>query len=151
VPFRCGLQTNADLAHMTNTLYSLAGTTSCEKTFENRSIPRPLLVVHSGNTTTGLSALFLISSRLTKSDPAARAPYGGAWPVRRIADSRETRLNPRIGTIALAALFRDDIFADPVPARLPGGRTEGRESARGSVIGSKKIGLNLKGRYENHA
>jgi hypothetical protein len=105
---------------MTNTLYFLTGTVSCEKTLEKRSIPRPLLVVHSGNTTMGLSAFFLISSRLVESDSEARTPYGGAWPVRRNTDSSETRRNPRTGTLALTALPWDDIFADPVPVRLPG-------------------------------
>jgi len=52
------------LAHITNTLYFITGTTTPLKTSVNRRIPLPLLVEPSGNTATGLSARRRISSRL---------------------------------------------------------------------------------------
>lgn len=82
---------DAHLTHMMKILYPLTGIFfSCVKTSVNRSNPRPLLVVHSGNTTTGRSEALLISSRdFVFSSSVGKK--GGTNPVVRIMVNIETR------------------------------------------------------------
>lgn len=54
-----------NLTHITKTLNFLTGTSMPLKTFANLSSALPLLVVHSGNMTRGLSAFERISSKLS--------------------------------------------------------------------------------------
>lgn len=54
---------NSYLAHIIKTLNFLTGISTPLNTSANLSSPLPLLVVHSGNTTTGLSAPERISSK----------------------------------------------------------------------------------------
>lgn len=54
------------LIHIIKTWYLLTGNASPSKMSANRSIPLPLLVVHSGKTTIGLSAFLRISSKVDK-------------------------------------------------------------------------------------
>lgn len=93
----CGAYTKVKgwyLMHMRKTLYPFTGTSfSCLKMFANRSKPRPLLVVHSGNTTIGPRARFLTSSRLSCFSLSLEV-LGGIFPVCVIMDQRETTLKP---------------------------------------------------------
>lgn len=73
---------------MTKTWNFLTGTLRCAKTSANRSIPRPLLVVHSGKTTSGLSAFIRMSSRLLQ--PDSWSELGGTLPVKRNIERRVT-------------------------------------------------------------
>jgi hypothetical protein len=132
---------------MTKSLNFLTGILSPRKSSAKRSIPRPLLVVHSGKTTMGRSALWRISPRLLGF--SAVRPYGGTCPVRcKIANS-DTWRKPRIGFRSLKALLDVDILAEPVPVRRPGVVAVGVcEASRGtsmaSNMGRTNIGLNLK-------
>lgn len=114
-------------------------------TSAKRSKPRPLLVVHSGNTTTGRAERDRMSSRVdvTGSGVVTR-------PVKLIMDRRETSLNPVMGVCAVDALGWTWMFAEPVPVRRPGVcvmGVEGREllGVSGTVtgIGMTKTGLYL--------
>lgn len=104
------------LTHITNTLKDLAGTATPLKTSAKRNKPRPLLVVHSGNTTTGRLAFRRISSKL-QTFPAALV---GTWPVTASIVPRDTCRNPVMGIFGLDARFGDEILADPVPVLRPG-------------------------------
>ena len=84
------------LTHMTNILYSVTGTVCPLKTSANRSNARPLLVVHSGNTTTGRSARRRMSSRLLDFD-SPRATGGGTHPVKFTMDNKDTWRNAKTG------------------------------------------------------
>lgn len=87
------LDASTDLTDMMKTWNFFTGIFSWN-TSAKRSKPLPLLVVHSGKTTTGLEALRRISS----SGSAAEVnQYGGAFPVCEIIDNRETCRNPVIG------------------------------------------------------
>jgi hypothetical protein len=138
------------LTHMTNTSYPLTGIFfSCSKTSANLSSPRPLLVVHSGNTTTGRSELRLISS--SEAGGVSDGKKGGTDPVARNIVSIETDRNPRIRERIVAILAAgEEIAAEPVPVRRPGVLVIGVEdlesgsgSWTGSQIGSTNIGSNL--------
>jgi hypothetical protein len=74
------------LTHITNTVYCFTGIFVL-KTFANRSKPLPLLVVHSGNTTTGLRAERRISSRLRK---GTEEGADGVLPVEDIISNKDT-------------------------------------------------------------
>jgi len=139
---------------MTKTWHPLAGTTSWNTLAKRRS-PRPLLVVHSGNTTTGRPADLRIS--LSGRTPEPFVKYGGRRPVRHIICRRETWRNPLIGIDGTAECFWGDwILAEPVPVTLPGLFVMGAEwlilfsnSGRNSGTGSTNTGLQLWKSYIN--
>jgi hypothetical protein len=139
---------------MTKMLYSLIGTVdSCWKTAANLSKPRPLLVVHSGKTTSGRSTVRLMSSR----DSAfAVGRKGGTEPVACIIESREMGLKPRIRERAVGVrMDGEEIAAEPVPVRRPGVRVTGLEvediagESEGSHAGNTNMGSNLVNQGEN--
>jgi len=143
--------------HMRKTLYPFTGIfLSCLKTSANRSKPRPLLVVHSGNTTTGPFALFLTSSKLSCFSLSLEV-WVGILPAWVIMDQSETTLKPRIFACGIGCRFLDanvaefEIAAEPVPVLRPGFWTVGVEvevsesSWTGSVIGRANVGSNLDG------
>jgi len=83
------------LMHMRKILYPFTGIfLSCLKMSVNRSKPRPLLVVHSGNTTTGPCARVLTSSKLSCFSLLFEV-WMGILPVWAIMDQIETTLKPR--------------------------------------------------------
>lgn len=88
----------------------------------NRSKPRPLLVVHSGNRTSGRPTCFAfwrISSKVDiEESELASFPKGGTCPQVIIMLSNETSLKPEISARRASVLL--DIAADPVPVFLPG-------------------------------
>jgi len=143
------------LTHMTKILYPLTARVvdSCWKTAANLSRPRPLLVVHSGKTTIGRSALRLMSS--SDDTVLAVGKKGGASPVAWSIDNRETGLKPRMRERAVGARTGgEEIAADPVPVRRPGVRVTGLEvedsiagEYRGSHAGNTNMGSN---RNANH-
>jgi len=111
---------------MRKILYPFTGISlSCLKTFANRSNPRPLLVVHSGNTTMGLCARFLTSSKLSYFSLSLEV-WVGILPVWRIIDQSETTLKPSIFAWGVGCRFLEanvaefDIAAEPVPVLRPG-------------------------------
>lgn len=134
--------------HITKTLNPLTGTAMLN-TLANRSSPLPLLVVHSGNTTIGRLAVFLISSI----DEAGADPdVVGTCPVKLIIWSRETCLNPTIGIRVDGVRAACWMFAEPVPVLRPGvyamGVADpeddlGVELTSGEGTGRMKTGLNL--------
>jgi hypothetical protein len=107
-------------AHMINTLYCLTGIgVAGSKTSAKRSSPRPLLVVHSGNTTTGLSTFLLISSKETA--PSDGSPYvEGVCPNEQSIFHNDTLWKPVIGVRCIVPFLLRLIAADPVPVRRPG-------------------------------
>lgn len=122
----------------------------CLKTSAKRKIPLPLLVVHSGNTTSGWVALPLMLSNERRGDPNGEALNGGTWPVKRSMEKRDTSRNPVIGMRAATTLLGDCILADPVPVRRPGVWVIGVDAldekggdGTASQTGSTKIGLKL--------
>ena len=140
---------------MRNTLRPFTGVSfSCVKTFANRSKPRPLLVVHSGNTTTGPCARFLTSSKLSYFSLSLEV-WRGFLPVWVIMFQSETTLNPRTFARGVGFRFLEanvaefEIAAEPVPVRRPGvwvvvveGTSE--SSWTGSVTGRTNVGSNLR-------
>ena len=141
--------------HMRKTLYPFAGIfLSCLKTSANRSKPRPLLVVHSGNTTTGPCARFLTCSKLSYFSLSLEV-WVGILPVWVIMDQSETVLKPSTFAWGVGCRFFEanvaefEIAAEPVPVRRPGVWTIGVEevlesSWTGSVIGRTNVGSNLR-------
>ena len=133
---------------MTKTWYPLTGTFSW-KTLAKRRSPRPLLVVHSGNTTIGRPADLRISSSECIRESFVK--YGGKRPARHMICRRETWRNPLIEIGGIAECFWEDwILAEPVPVALPGLFVIETEffrsfssSGRNSGIGSTKTGLQL--------
>ena len=105
--------------HITNTLNSFTGTgMEGSKTSANRSRPRPLLVVHSGKTTTGLLAeVRMLSSDF---DPSKDSPLvDGVCPREESTFQRETWWKPVIGMRCIAPSLLIAIAAEPVPVCLP--------------------------------
>lgn len=130
-------------------LYCLTGTLGpSPNTCANRSRARPLLVVHSGNITTGARAVFLISSRDRACvNDGASAPKGGTLPVEESIVRRETSLKPRIGLRerGVDAVVGSETLADPVPVLRPVARAEdlvlSTFSTGGVATGRTKTGL----------
>ena len=136
-------------------MYFITGTFTPRKTSAKRSSARPLLVVHSGNTTTGRSAL-----RRTSSSVSGRADVepamSGRCPVESIMESRPTRRKPTMGTRCVGLRAEEaegEMAAEPVPVRRPGVREMGVdvdlsgdvERSSVSQTGRRKIGLKLRG------
>lgn len=126
------------------------GTSMPVKISGNLSNPLPLLVVHSGKTTTGRSALMRIASRLENSAFSSSTYSPGTWPVAASMESRETRRKPR--TFARGVGVReeeDEIAAEPVPVLRPGVTLSGAEDfaalprSTGAHTGKTKIGSKL--------
>jgi len=140
---------------MRKTLYPFTGVSlSSLKTSANRSKPRPLLVVHSGNTTTGPCARFLTCSKLSCFSLSLEVGVG-ILPVWVIMDQSETTLKPSTFAWGIGFRFLDanvaefEIAAEPVPVLRPGVLTGGVEevsesSWTGSVIGRTNVGSNLR-------
>lgn len=138
-------------AHRTQrmkTWYFLTGT-FWWNTLAKRSSPRPLLLVHSGNTTTGREAVRLISSRVPFTEPESVIPKGGTLPEKVIILNKETTWNLCIG-IRGTVVDGDCMLAEPVPVRRPGVCLMGVDEwddvecvGIASGIGKTKIGLNL--------
>ena len=135
------------LMHITNTLYPIIGTCLSVNISANLSSPRPLLVVHSGNTTIGRSTVFRISSRLLA---LAALSSRGTCAVAQMMESNDTRRNPVIGIGVLTDLVEVEcIAAEPVPVRLPGVFMTGIDSCEAGsgviceLTGRTKTGLNL--------
>lgn len=109
-------------------------------------MPRPLLVVHSGKTTTGRSADFKISFRDWTGPPP---PKAGTQPVTRSILSRETLRNPERGTFELKTrVAGEEIAAEPVPVFRPALLVTGVDvniASAGIDVGSGRtnIGSNL--------
>ena len=144
------------LIHMRRIWYPFTGIFfSCLRTSANRSRPRPLLVVHSGNTTTGPCARFLTSSKLSYFSLSFEV-WVGILPVWAIMDQSDTTLKPRtfaggVGFRFLEANVAEfEIAAEPVPVRRPGVLAVGvggafmESSWTGSVIGRTNTGSNLR-------
>lgn len=137
------------LAHMTNTLNFWTGTSIPEKTSAKRRRPLPLLVVHSGKTTTGRSALPRMFSNVVYSGMSAGE--AGVAPVDAMRVRSETGLKPRILERGVGMRVEgDEIAAEPVPVRRPGVLVTGAEPREfvgsvlaGSQTGNTNIGLNL--------
>ena len=106
------------LTHMMKILCTFTGMLCPLKISANRSNPRPLLVVHSGNTTIGWSAWWHMCSKLSNF-VFESAEYGGTCPVKFTMDNNDTLRNPSTGIRALAALFGEGILAEPVFVRPP--------------------------------
>lgn len=111
-----------------------------------RSSPRPLLVVHSGNSIRGLLAFARIVSSVCA--PSSGKPYvAGVSPRDRSSFRRLTAWNPTTGvrSTALADFRRVEIAAEPVPVRLPGVFDMSEIDATSGVgaTGNMKIGSNL--------
>lgn len=130
--------------HITHTPYPRTGTLSLANTpLENLSSPLPLLVVHSGKTTTALPLAFA-SFRICSSvrAPVVGRPYeAGVYPVRTIKRSRGTVWNPESGVGGTESVLR---AADPVPVCLPvvgasAGALEGLGATGRTKIGSKLL------------
>jgi hypothetical protein len=102
--------------HMTNTLNPFTGTGQYLKSSANLRRPRPLLVVHSGKTTTGRFAELRISSRLKylPLDASRAVP-----PVYMIICRRDTLRKPAIFTRRARGLVGCEIAAEPVPVLRP--------------------------------
>lgn len=157
---RRGQRVSCYLMHMRKTLYPFTGRfPSCLKTLANRSKPRPLLVVHSGNTTTGPCTRFLTCSKLSYFSLSSEI-WVGILPVYVIMDQSETTLKPSTFTRGVGRRFFEanvaefEIAAEPVPVLRPGVWTVGAEevsgsSWTGSVIGKTNVGSNLCGSSSN--
>ena len=112
--------------HITNTLNLRTGTLIPENTSAKRSIPRPLLLVHSGKTTSGLSAFARIASKLENSAPCANSP--GTWPVADSIDSNDAERNPNTLARGVGVRVDEETAAEPVPVRRPGVTRSGEEA-----------------------
>ena len=143
---------SAYLAHMMKILNSRTGISGglAPNTGANLNNARPLLVVHSGNTTTGPRALFRISSRERIAlEEEGSTPNGGAHPVTDSILKSDTSQNPMIGLRECGVdIVGSETFADPVPVPLPVDRSGGLvESlctrAGGFTTGRTNVGLNL--------
>jgi len=111
-----------------------------------------LLVVHSGNTTTGLSDFTRISSRDNVLSPGAGA--SGNFPVWCNMANREATRNPRIGERVAGDAPPspgDDMAAEPVPVRRPGVVKDELDSCKAlgasEATGMTNIGFQRKARY----
>jgi hypothetical protein len=112
------------LTHMMKILCIPEGRFRPSNTSANRSKPRPLLVVHSGKTTMGLSEWRHMSSKL--SGPALLSTkYGGTRPVEFTMLSNDTGENPRIEFRVFRALFGEETSVGSVRMRRPGLRAIG--------------------------
>ena len=130
--------------HMTHTPYPRTGTRAPPNTpVANRSTPRPLLVVHSGRTTTARPAAFAslrIASRARAA--AVGTPYeAGVHPVRASKRGRGTGWNPASGVGGTESVLS---AAEPVPVWRPvgaagAGAAEGRGATGRTKIGSKLV------------
>lgn len=136
--------------HMMNTLKPETGTLTPLNTSANLSIPRPLLVVHSGKTTTGPFARLRISSNVCGA-LLRLAEAIGSRPVCCSIARNDASRNPTIAVRALGVFAGDEIAAEPVPVRRPGVRAGGvegaedcREKASESYTGMRNTGLNLR-------
>ena len=145
-------ETNTYRTHITNTLYFITGTFTPRKTSAKRSSARPLLVVHSGNTTTGRSAQRRTSSSVSGGADVEPA-MSGRCPVERIMESRPTRRKPTMGTRCVGLRAEEaegEMAAEPVPVRRPGVREMGVDFSGGverlsvSQTGRRKMGLKLR-------
>jgi hypothetical protein len=123
------------------------GTLTPGSTSAKRSMPRPLLVVHSGNTTTGRSAPRTIcSSGSAGPGPTAN---GGTRPAARSIVQREARRKPLSAILELGArVAGEEMAAEPVPVLRPGVLVTGAEVTaaswgRDTGSGSTKIGSKL--------
>ena len=131
--------------HITNTWNSFTGRLRGGNTFENLRRPRPLLVVHSGNITTGLSALLLMSS----SGRYCTSPWrvAGIVPVEASILSRDTSRNPSTSERGTADRAGVEMAAEPVPVRRPGVLVIGVDEREAEVrstswhTGRRKVGL----------
>lgn len=81
---------------MMNTSYPLTGREVCLNSSANRNKPRPLLVVHSGKTTTGLPDVFRISSSVRVVLAPITDVYGGTLPVSLSKVNKDTGVKPII-------------------------------------------------------
>lgn len=136
----------AHLTHMTNTLNAFTGIDDSSNTSAKLNNARPLLVVHSGNTTMGRSASLRILLRGLASP--ARPLNGGTAPVKRRIVRRETVRKPWIGMRTDGGRDPVEIVAEPVPVRRPGVldldvSTREESFSIGAGIGRTKIGSNL--------
>lgn len=137
--------------HMMNTVYFITGSLTPPNTSANLSSARPLLVVHSGKTTTGALDVLRISSSV--SGLADVAPEtSGRCAVDASMRRRPTRRKPRIGVRCVGVrAVGDEIAADPVPVRRPGVRESGVNFSGGggmsrvSTTGRMNMGLKLAG------
>ena len=88
-------------------------------TSANRSRPLPLLVVHSGKTTTGLlDAFLMLSSDL---DPSNGSPFvDGVCPSDERIFHSDTWWKPVIGIRCMEPDLLIVMAAEPVPVRRPG-------------------------------
>lgn len=120
-------------------------------TFAYLNKPRPLLVVHSGKTTTGRSALLRMSSKALYDTPSCA--LRGTVPVADNMPRRETWRKPK--TLERAAGARaegEEIAAEPVPVRRPGvwvigvDERDAGERSTASHTGRRKSGLKLRQR-----
>ena len=145
----CGQKTY--LTHITNTRNLRTGTVTPANTSAKRSSPRPLLVVHSGKTTSGRSARARSASKLSYTPPLVELYSPGTYPVAERIPSRDTRRKPR--TFARGVGLRvdgEDIAAEPVPVRRPGVTLSGVEDrpevdrSTGAHTGRMNIGSYLK-------
>jgi hypothetical protein len=114
----------AHLTHMIKILYDRTGILGglSPNICANLSNARPLLVVHSGNTTTGPRALFRISSRgRIALEEEALIPNGGIHPVTESILKSDTSQNPmiRLWDCGVDAIVGNETFAEPVPVLLP--------------------------------
>lgn len=128
--------------HMTKTPYLRTGTTTFSpKTSANLSKARPLLVVHSGNTTTGPLADCLISSSDLGSTPLSE----GVPPIVRIISHRVAVRKPRM--LVRGRAEGVEMFAEPVPVLRPGADVGDVRRVAGSIssgMGRTNVGLNLR-------
>jgi len=143
------------LAHMMNTLNFLTGTSTPRNTSANLNRPLPLLVVHSGNTINGLSALARMSSKLKASEDKSEGCRGNR-PVCLIMASNENSRKPKTSARGVGARVTGvDTAAEPVPVRRPGVRLIGEEvfddeaCSVSFVTATKKMGLNRNANHNN--
>jgi hypothetical protein len=130
--------------HMTNTLCPLTGTGRPLKISANLRRPRPLEVVHSGNTTTGRFAELRISSRLEQLPFDASK---GILPVRMMMCRRDTLRKPTIFARRATGLVGREIAAEPVPVLRPVERAPrgvSRCCTRSLLSGSTNTGSKLR-------
>ena len=136
------------LTLITKTWHFFMGT-FCWNTLAKRKSPLPLLLVHSGKTTSGFDALCRISSR-DNTSLGIDLSKGGTKPVIQINLKKDTCRNPRMGMRG-GVLVVGWCLTELKPERRPGVRTIGvacwgswtGDSGIDSGIGITKIGLNL--------
>lgn len=132
---------------MTNTLNALTGIDGSSNTSAKRKRARPLLVVHSGNTTIGPVASLRMLFRGLASP--ARPLNGGTCPVMQSISRSDTVWKPWIGTRAAGErVAEDEMAAEPVPVRRPGALAldvlmRERYWSIGAGFGRTNTGLNL--------